>query len=164
MADSGLIYVIFVLHGIYVCVLFPIFGKTFLIYISFMARLVLFFIAFIVPCVAECGGFRIKGDVGGLSGSTKMLVCYDIDIPVSYGFDYAVAGNRPLAEAPVNDGKFVISGHVASPALAYIIFCDAQASSFMDDTEARYVTLMIDNVDVDVSVVDVKKASSCDEF
>ena len=116
-----------------------------------------FFIAFIVPCVAECGGFRIKGDVGGLSGSTKMLVCYDIDIPVSYGFDYAVAGNQPLAEAPVNDGKFVISGHVSSPALAYIIFCDAQASSFMDDTEARYVTLMLDNVDVDVSVVDVKK-------
>ena len=122
-----------------------------------MARLVLFFIAFIVPCVAECGGFRIRGDVGGLSGSTKVLVCYDIDIPVSYGFDYAVAGNQPLAEAPVNDGKFVISGHVDSPALAYIIFCDAQASSFMDDTEARYVTLMLDNADVDVCVVDVKK-------
>lgn len=62
MADSGLIYVIFVLHGIYVCVLFPIFGKTFLIYISFMARLVLFFIAFIVPCRAAVPELRRIND------------------------------------------------------------------------------------------------------
>lgn len=157
MTDLGLIYVIFLLPRIYVCSLFLIFEKTNRIYIAFMTRLVLFFMALLISCVAECRDFNIKGSVGGMADSMKVVIFYDIDVPEYYGFNNMVLSRQPLTEALVKDGTFEVSGHVDGPALAYIIFCDARAASFFNDRDARYVTVMLDNADMSVAVDDVTR-------
>ena len=157
MTGWGLIYVIFLLPRIYACFLFLIFEKTNRIYITFMTRLVLFFMAMLISCAAECRDFNIKGIVGGVADSMKIVVCYDIDVPEYYGFNNMVLSKQPLAEALVKGGKFEISGHVDGPALAYIIFCDTRAASFFNDRDARYVTVMLDNADMSVAVDDVTR-------
>lgn len=157
MTGLGLIYVIFLLPCIYVCSLFLIFEKTNRIYIAFMTRLMLFFMALLISCAAECRDFNIKGSVGSVADSMKVVICYDIDVPEYYGFNRLLLGKQPLAEALVKDGTFEISGHVDGPALAYIIFCDARAASFFNDRDARYVTVMLDNADMSVVVDDVTR-------
>lgn len=157
MTGLGLIYVIFLLPCIYVCSLFLIFEKTNRIYIAFMTRLMLFFMALLISCAAECRDFNIKGSVGSVADSMKVVICYDIDVPEYYGFNRLLLGKQPLAEALVKDGMFEISGHVDGPALAYIIFCDARAASFFNDRDARYVTVMLDNADMSVVVDDVTR-------
>lgn len=157
MTDLGLIYVIFLLPRIYVCSLFLIFEKTNRIYIAFMTRLVLFFMALFISCAAECRDFSIKGSVGGVADSMKVVICYDIDVPEYYGFNNMVLSRQPLTEALVKDGTFEVSGHVDGPALAYIIFCDTRAASFFNDRDARYVTVMLDNADMSVAVDDVTR-------
>lgn len=122
-----------------------------------MTRLMLFFMALLISCVAECRDFNIKGSVGSVADSMKVVICYDIDVPEYYGFNILLLGKQPLAEALVNDGTFEISGHVDGPALAYIIFCDARAASFFNDRDARYVTVMLDNADMSVVVDDVTR-------
>ena len=122
-----------------------------------MTRLVLFFMAMLISCAAECRDFNIKGIVGGVADSMKIVVCYDIDVPEYYGFNNMVLSKQPLAEALVKGGKFEISGHVDGPALAYIIFCDTRAASFFNDRDARYVTVMLDNADMSVAVDDVTR-------
>lgn len=157
MTGLGLIYVIFLLPCIYVCSLFLIFEKTNRIYIAFMTRLMLFFMALLISCVAECRDFNIKGSVGSVADSMKVVICYDIDVPEYYGFNNMVLSKQPLAEALVKDGTFEVSGHVDGPARAYIIFCDARAASFFNDRDARYVTVMLDNADMGVAVDDVTR-------
>lgn len=157
MTDLGLIYVIFLLPRIYVCSLFLIFEKTNRIYIAFMTRLVLFFMALFISCAAECRDFSIKGSVEGMADSMKVVIFYDIDVPEYYGFNNMVLSRQPLTEALVKDGTFEVSGHVDGPALAYIIFCDARAASFFNDRDARYVTVMLDNADMSVAVDDVTR-------
>ena len=122
-----------------------------------MTRLVLFFMAMLISCAAECRDFNIKGIVGGVADSMKIVVFYDIDVPEYYGFNNMVLSRQPLAEALVKDGTFEVSGHVDGPALAYIIFCDALAASFFNDRDARYVTVMLDNADMSVAVDDVTR-------
>ena len=122
-----------------------------------MTRLMLFFIALLISCAAECRDFNIKGSVGSVADSMKVVICYDIDVPEYYGFNRLLLGKQPLAEALVKDVTFEISGHVDGPALAYIIFCDARAASFFNDRDARYVTVMLDNADMSVVVDDVTR-------
>lgn len=117
----------------------------------------IFYLIFFLSQYIYGRNFKINGYIGNLSDSTKVVVCYDINVPEYYGFNNMVLSRQPLAEALVKDGTFEVSGHVDGPALAYIIFCDARAASFFNDRDARYVTVMLDNADMSVAVDDVTR-------